>query len=554
MKRLTQRAVVGFLGGMYIVSAIMPGATYGQALSVGGNPAYPKSDNPRSANIFILELKPGATVKDGIRISNPTKVERTVNLGAVDAVAATDGSFSCRQNSEKKTQVGSWVKLDKKQITLAAGAEETVDFAVTAPQNAGPGEHGGCITFQDTKSYAKTSGSGIQLGFRGAVRMAVTVPGEIRKELNIVRIETKRNEDGSYMVSPLAKNSGNVSLDVQARAQLKGMFGQKSRLLDDAKYPIMPGASMGWPYRFERPYWGGYYKAYTSLSYNADPTAGIGERMGETKRTSKVSSYFFMVPAPGAIAVYAAVILLPLMLIGWVTRKKRTKAKLDKKWVTYIVQPGDSLTTLAEQHAMKWKRLAKINSIHPPYGLTVGQEIKVPRAASTKGRSAKKRRNFADQAAGELVQQEAVPQASEVHTQEAASRSREDRMQVPPRDVKDIPWPSQEEEYRRWQDERNGYYVPTPSNRSSSFANPYHDDEDPAKVAESWNGPSQEAMEQHGIVENVADLPPMHSMWDDLGNEPKKAPKATARSKKTTSKKTTTPRKTKQTRTPKKGT
>ncbi|MGB4800495.1 MAG: LysM peptidoglycan-binding domain-containing protein [Candidatus Saccharimonadales bacterium] len=383
MKTKTMRVILGVICGFLVGTAAMP-AVSAQSLSVGGTPAYPKSDNPRTANIFIEKLKPGETVKDGIRIVNSTKDTRTINLGAVDSVMAVDGSFSCRQNNEKKTGVGKWVVLSNQQITLAPATEEVVDFTITTPKDAGPGEHGGCVTFQDTKSYAKTSGSGIQLGFRGAVRIAVTVPGVIRKELHIVRIDATRNQDGSYMVSPVAKNSGNVSLDVQARAQIFSMFGQKSRILDDAKYPIMPGATTGWPYRFERPFWGGFYKARVSLSYNANIVDGIGENIGSQKRIRAESKRFFIIPDLRAIAIEVGVILLPLILLFWLWRKKHRAKRLAKKWEAYVVKTGDTLVDLAESRNAKWKKIARLNAIKPPYLLKAGQTVLLPRRSGRK--------------------------------------------------------------------------------------------------------------------------------------------------------------------------
>lgn len=521
MKTRKVKIVFGGVGAL-LLSLILTGVAQGQSLSIGANPAYPKADNPRSANIFILELKPGETAKDGIRISNPTKITRTVNLGAVDTIAAVDGSFSCKQNTEKKTGVGSWIKLDKQQITLAAGQDEVVDFTVTAPLGSGPGEHGGCITFQDTKSYADTSNksaAGIKLGFRGAVRMAVTVPGEIRKQLSIVRIDTKRNEDGSYMVSPVAKNTGNVSLDVQARAQIRSFFGQKSRVLDDAKYPIMPGASTGWPYRFERPYWGGFYKAYTSLSYNADPTAGIGEHVADQKRTSKISDYFFMIPAPGAIAIYSASILLPLIALFVWLHRRRKKSTIGKKWEKYVVRPGDSLTGLAAERGIKWKRLAKVNGIKPPYGLLIDQELLLPRQGTGRTKDGVSSQQTAERPVSMPAQQDLPAQPSMSTAPHLAQQQPHQ-----PVDPRDIPWPSQEEEYRAWEADRRREYggVPPLQHHAKGFQNPYHGDEDPAELARDWNGPSQEAIEQHGIVEDATQVPAMHWMWDDLVDEPKK--------------------------------
>ncbi len=172
-----------------------------QSGSVGITPAYPSEDNPRSAAIFIHTIKPGESAKDGVMVINNTKETRTVNLGVVDSSASVDGSFSCKQNTEKQTKVGTWIKLAKSNVTLAAGTNEIVEFTITVPGAAGPGEHGGCITAQDTNSYGAKKGSGVLLGFRNGARVAITVPGKIVKELRIVRIDTKRLPNGDYTVS-----------------------------------------------------------------------------------------------------------------------------------------------------------------------------------------------------------------------------------------------------------------------------------------------------------------------------------------------------------------
>ncbi len=140
----------------------------------------------------------------------------------------------------------------------------------------------------------------------------------------------------------------------------------------------MPGATMGWPYTFDRPFWGGFYKARVSISFNADPTAGIGEKTNEVKKIRGETGYFFMVPAPKAIAVYVAVVLVLPLLFIWRVRKIRRHNNLKKKWQPYIVENGDTLAALAISQGVRWKKLAKVNHIKPPFILKSGQEILLP--------------------------------------------------------------------------------------------------------------------------------------------------------------------------------
>ena len=348
-----------------------------EGASIGISPAYPVADNERSTSIFIHTISPGESAKDGVRVFNYTKKVRTVEIRAVDSVAAVDGSFSCRQDSEKRQQVGAWTTLKTQQITLQPESSEVVDFTISLPKGISPGEHGGCVTAQDKDSFAGSGGSGIQLGFRSAIRIAVTVPGDIVKSLSIARIDISRTKEGNYTVSPIAKNKGNVSLDVTTRAQLVDILGRETPI-QTAKYPIMAGSSMGWGFTFDGPYWGGVYKARTSISYNANPNDGIGVNQGNLKKTRLDSDYFVAIPALPAALVELAVPAFIIYLIIALVLRRRNKKKIRTKWQQYTVRSGDSVVSLGTEYKTKWKQIAKINSLKPPYLLTEGQQILLP--------------------------------------------------------------------------------------------------------------------------------------------------------------------------------
>lgn len=374
--------------------------------SIGIAPAFPKPNNTRSRSIFILTLKAGEVVEDGVRVYNYTNEPRTVLVDAVDSISATDGSFSCKQNSEKKTAAGAWMKLDAKQVTIKPKSNELVKFTVTAPENVGPGEHGACITAQDTKNVAAKSGAGVLLGFRNAIRVAITVPGKIVKDLSIEKVTVARNEKGNYTVSPVSKNNGNVSLDVKARVQLRSFIGQETEV-KSADYPVIAGATTGWGFEFQQPFWGGFYRAYTSLNYNADPSVGLGEQTsGQQKKVRRDTGYFFMMPKPQALAVELGVPLLALGVLFTVLRRRRARRTAHKRLASYIVQAGDTVASIAAAHNCKWKKLAKLNGLKAPYMLQVGQTILIPKAASKK----RKKRSGWEEAADVAVNKTEIEQ------------------------------------------------------------------------------------------------------------------------------------------------
>lgn len=357
--------------------------------SIGIIPAYPQAGNTRSKGIFIHTLNGGDTAEDGVKVFNYTEEERTVVIGAVDSVAASDGSFSCKQNTEKRVAVGTWIKLDADKVVIPAKSNKTVNFTITVPKDAGPGEHDGCITAQDTQNFAPKTGQGVLLGFRNAIRLAVTVPGDIVKKLDYQRVDIKQVPSGDYSVSPVLKNAGNVSLDVKARVQLRGIFGEETDI-KSADFPVISGATTGWAFSFKRPFWGGLYRAYTSVSYNANPNDGIGVNTADQKSIRKDTGYFVMMPAPLGLAVELGIPILLLFVLITFLHRKRRRRMIQKKWQRYTVKVGDTLIAIAADHAIKWKYLAKVNHVKAPYQLNEGMTLLVPLKGSLK----KKRRRF----------------------------------------------------------------------------------------------------------------------------------------------------------------
>ena len=46
--------------------------------------------------------------------------------------------------------------------------------------------------------------------------------------------------------------------------------------------------------------------------------------------------------------------------------------------ITYTVQPGDSLYTIARKHGLRLPDLLKVNTLRNPHALQVGDQIKIP--------------------------------------------------------------------------------------------------------------------------------------------------------------------------------
>ncbi len=374
MKKVKLLAVAtGFL--LLMASPVVSAVEYG---GVGGAPANPQPSNQRTKSIFVYTLKPQQQATDGIKIYNNTNKQRTISVYAVDSVLASGGAFSCAQQADPKLDVGNWIQLESNQVVVQANSSQVIPFTITAPKTTDAGEHDGCITIQDTSMTAPTSATnGVVLGFRSAIRVVVTVPGKIVKQLSISGVDITKLKDGSYLVTSIGRNGGNVSLDTDVQVQLINIIGGKVAH-NGGTYPILAHSSARWDFSFKHQVWGGWYRATTSATYNSNPAAGLGESNGDKKTVKLSSAVVYMAPTGLALLVELLGLLLIIGAVVWVVRRYRQKLHVAHFWQEYTVKNHETIQNIAEKHAVSWKTIAKANKLKAPYHLEKGQTLRLP--------------------------------------------------------------------------------------------------------------------------------------------------------------------------------
>jgi hypothetical protein len=373
-----------FLYSLFIIAlALSPSiATANEYGGVGGRPANPREDNPRSESIFIYELEPGQSVTDGVQVFNNTDTPRTVRIGAVDGALSSSGAFACAQENDSKIGVGSWIELEQNTVQIPARDDRTVNFTITVPLSANVGEQGGCITLQDTQAEGSEEQGGIVLTFRSAIRVAVTIPGEIVKAISFGPIEfgQSKNDGTLYVATPSVLNNGNVSLDTDITTRIVSLFGLP---VDETQgtYPVLPASTASWNFEFDAPFWGGLYRADVSASYNSNTEDTLGQESSDQRQTVRASSaYVFIPPAPLAAVAQLAVLGLIIAGLGLLFRRIRHQKIVAKRWHTYTAKEGDSIQKIAKARHISWKKLATANKLKAPYHLEPGHKLKIPPA------------------------------------------------------------------------------------------------------------------------------------------------------------------------------
>ena len=368
LKKQTAHKLATFTIALAAIMALSGGVFAVQSGGIGGEPANPRADNPRTESIFIYELQPGEVQEDAVRLVNNTDEPKTLRVYPVDSLVSSGGAFGCEQRVEERDGVGTWVEMAQEEVVLEPLSTQEVDFTVTVPVTASVGEQNGCIAIEEVDGGTQEVSNSVSLNFRSAIRLAVTVPGDIQRQLSIESLTVTQSDD-TVRATPAFTNTGNVSLDTDVNVKLNSLYG-RTIATDNNTFPILSNiGEASFNIDFDQPYWGGLYKVTADGSF-ADE--------GETGQTETLSEYVWVTPNTTALIIELAVLTLLVGLFVWWLLRRHSHKKRKKSWQKYEVKNGDTLPAVAEKHQVSWKKLAKVNDLDAPYTLESKQSLLVP--------------------------------------------------------------------------------------------------------------------------------------------------------------------------------
>jgi hypothetical protein len=345
---------------------------------IGGRPAYPDPNNPRTESIFIHNIKAGEKITDGVKIINNSAEKKTITIGGVDAVSSSGGSFGCAQKDDGQKEVGSWLVLSKQEITLDSMAYEVVPFTINIPQNVDVGEYNGCVTMQEKKNTATDNTSGIKLNFRTGLRIALLVPGDIKRKLEIVSFDVTKKANHDFSLHPQIKNSGNISIDTDVEVLTKSFLGNVIAK-SGGNFPILRDKTSEWNFDLKQPFWGGWYQAKLTVSYDKNNEARIGINSGKAlEKLTAPTVWFFSFPTIGGLIIEILILIILLTLLFFRMVAKKRNQWIKKDWIFYEVKAKDNIKDLAKKYNVSWELIAKANKLNSPYILSKGSFIKIP--------------------------------------------------------------------------------------------------------------------------------------------------------------------------------
>ncbi len=339
------------------------------------NAAIGLTPSTEKARQFSLEVEPGKEMPDSAIVSNLTDQPIKVKLYAADGTQSNLGTFALTTLSNEQRHIGKWVTFKDAEITLEPHENRTLGFIVKVPEQTTPGVYAGGIAAEVTAAAngKQTQGSAVSISSRIVVKLFVTVPGEkINKySWDNFTYDSAPNENGRFNLT--FKNEGNTVIVVEQKINISGFPGG-SYEINLPEGTLLQGSQVEIPAKWDSEPFFGLYKATATVNFSELDV--ITDKKISTQTVSKELSIYIPLKtetAEGKLLIAVALALLAILIV--VIAYFLNRFLYLRKCTPYVVREGDSLTGIAEQCGVNWKKIAKINKLKAPYNVKPGQKI-----------------------------------------------------------------------------------------------------------------------------------------------------------------------------------
>lgn len=288
--------------------------------------------------IVHLELNPGETYKDIIKLTNDFEHRQTINffpsISSFRQQAETgNAEFYNNETLPLRLNAPKWISFEEAEYSLAFEEKATSNYTIQVPENASPGGHYVALVYSDNDDTEN-----IQVQKSIASLLFITISGEINEDGEFLEFTSKKPwyEFAPFEFSIRYKNTGNVHTQVGGNIFIyRGNSAEPIgtiKVNEDIKYALPKSVR-----NFEEAFTSGWITLENGkLNINGEdfPKIHIGKhkaslRLKNTQDNQRVTAeselFFWVIPW--------RLILLLLLIIASVTaffvikKKKRNKYK-----------------------------------------------------------------------------------------------------------------------------------------------------------------------------------------------------------------------------------
>jgi len=357
---LRKRVFTALLIGLLSIAFFMQSALAAEFGGFGALPAQVEGEELR--DWFVYEISEGESIEDVVVIKNNTDAAANFYVYSADSSNSSGGGFAAKQRSEEMSAVGSWINLnledesvaqklqDDGSFLLSSGDSLEIPFELNVPEGVDVGEHTGGVMIEPANG-ASEDGSGLQLSLRTGVRVYITVPGVILRDLKISNFAVNNNPELVVYDSFLSvENLGNVSTSLDATLFVNNiLFPEKSFVVERADYSVLRDVTADISFRFDKPLIGVY-----NLSAEA-----VYEKDGDEVVMKTENQIIYSFASTTVLLIFIGSIILILLIIILATRL----VARNLFWKKCKLKSTDTANSIARKYGVPAKLITKKNKL-----------------------------------------------------------------------------------------------------------------------------------------------------------------------------------------------
>jgi hypothetical protein len=180
--------------------------------------AAPGSKLAPRGGYYLLELRPGASETQYLRVKNTNRYPIRAVIEAVDAYTSDVTGVALATPGSPKARISRWIVVSSPEVTLAPDEERDVAFRVQVPPGTPPGQYLAAVSAsvpvdadapEDQNLRANQAAFDMSVQLQRAVAVEIDVAGEWAPSLVVTGAEPKATPNGIGLGVHIA-NEGNA--------------------------------------------------------------------------------------------------------------------------------------------------------------------------------------------------------------------------------------------------------------------------------------------------------------------------------------------------------